>query len=132
MSARAAGGAIVINAEVSQGAARQILATRRSFAVNLPDCSVKSIGADAIILSPSTRANLPTSPPAFALCQACNMIRAANMRRLRHSNVAFIFTTAFLLFATASFSHDAVLRLPGAPRPVTVPVTIQGSAPPVD
>jgi len=54
------------------------------------------------------------------------------MRRLRHSNVAFSFTIAFLFVTTGAFAQDGDRRSRGAPRPVTVPVTIRVKKPEVE
>src|SRR5437773_2654983 len=60
------------------------------------------------------------------------MIRAAIMRISRQSGLAFIVTTAFLFVAIGVFAQDGGRRSRGAPRPVTVPVTIKVKKPEVE
>lgn len=54
------------------------------------------------------------------------------MRIPRHSGIAFIVTSAFLFVAIGAFAQDGGRRSRGAPRPVTVPVTIKVKKPEVE
>ena len=54
------------------------------------------------------------------------------MRTPRYSGIAFVLITAFALAVTSAFAQDGGRRSRGAPRPVTVPVTIKVKKPEVE
>lgn len=59
-------------------------------------------------------------------------MRPDNMRPLRHLRIALFVTAALLLVVTGAFAQDGGRRSRGAPRPVTVPVTIKVKKPEVE
>src|SRR2546423_13544806 len=60
------------------------------------------------------------------------MIRADYMRVSPYRRVAFHVTTTFLLVVTGAFAQEGGRHSRGAPRPVTVPVTIKVKKPEVE